>query len=418
MAWMKNSDRLMFLGFCGMFFFIPISTAPMVIFGGLTLLIWIVSGACIRTRHRWLKEPWLWPVILFAALPWVGLLWTDDLLAGLKLAQKSYYWLYALAMASLSLREDQIKTLIQAFLFGLVISGLIVMMQSLGMVPLHRGLPSGFMHHIGLSLLFVFGILLMSFYFRNEIRQDIKGWILAGMLVCFFGLILGAGRAGHFAFILLAPLIVINLFGRTYLFKTGVVTVGVILVMLLSPSVQNRAALVIHEVKTYQGADSTTSIGMRFRMWEKATHLFLEYPIWGAGTGGYHLSVKKYSEEKQASEQFMYFIQPHNTFLYVASSFGLIGLGLLTWLFSAFFRKGWPMDANLASFAIFSYGLILLVGSLTDTQILSVATGSLFALLIGITMPPMAEVQTVSPDSLSAVKPERGTEGGVPTTGV
>ncbi|MGD2079954.1 MAG: hypothetical protein PVJ36_02335, partial [Nitrospirota bacterium] len=89
-------ERLMFYSFCGFFFLIPLATSPAVIAGLFTISIWIISGKFIRDRE-WLRKKWTLPVIAFMFLPWVGLLYTEDLQTGLGFAKKSYYWLYAFA---------------------------------------------------------------------------------------------------------------------------------------------------------------------------------------------------------------------------------------------------------------------------------------------------------------------------------
>jgi len=63
----------------------------------------------------------------------------------------------------------------------------------------------------------------------------------------------------------------------------------------------------------------------------------------------------------------------------MAASFGIIGL---LWFF-LFSQKGWCGRNDIVGFNILSFGMVLIIGSLPDTQNLSLITAKMFALLIG-----------------------------------
>jgi len=145
--------------------------------------------------------------------------------------------------------------------------------------------------------------------------------------------------------------------------------------------VQNRVKLVINDAKsTFQG-DQRGSFGERMNMWSKSSKIFLKHPLLGVGTGGLKEALEKYRLE---NPKFPSYAQPHNGYLYLASCFGIIGLVSFFWLLAIFLKKGWQSRHNLAGFCVFSYGLVFFIGNLTDTQILSLATAKMFALLTGL----------------------------------
>ncbi len=80
-------------------------------------------------------------------------------------------------------------------------------------------------------------------------------------------------------------------------------------------------------------------------------------------------------------------VQPHNSFLYMMVSFGLPGLASLLWLLYVFLKKGWKARSNIVGYSVLAYGLVLIIGSLTDTQVLSVQTAELFAVFMGLNAP-------------------------------
>lgn len=370
----------MFWGFCGTFFFIPVATSPAVIMGLLTLSLWIFSGKFIKDRHLWLKQKWFSPVLLFMALPWIGLLYTNDVETGMDFAKKSYYWLYAFAIASLSYKNYPAKTMINAFLCGLSFTAFIAIMQAVGLVPMPKSMATGFISHISFSLLLVFGILLVSFYYKrsNNVKQRI--FLIVMLVIYFFSLSVGHGRIGYLAFLVLSPWIFSNIMGKKHIFKITGVILLMGLLLFSSSTVQNRIGLAVSDIELYYHGYKNTSIGLRLYMWEGAVKLFLENPVIGVGTGGYKKAMMKYKD----NPELQYRPQPHNSFLYMAVSFGIVGLFSLIWLFVAFLKKGWQARDTFAGFSVLSFGVVLLIGSLTDTQILSLATAKMFALLTGI----------------------------------
>lgn len=372
-------DKFLFWGFCCMFFFLPIATSPAVIAGGLSLGIWIFSGKFIKERQRWFNQDWTTPVLLSMLLPWIGLLWSDNLSEGLNLAQKSHYWLYTFAIASICPPYSFI-ILIKAFLAGLSLNVSISILQYLGIVPMLKGCPAGFMGPITYSLLLVFGLLLLSFYYRRVKGRRYQIFLILLMVTYLFSLSVNTGRIGYLAVVILSPWILYNILGRKHLLKIAVGILIWIIILSLSPTVRDRTKQALDDVKAYYHGDKNTSVGMRLHMWEGAIKIFLQKPILGVGTGGYMKAMMKYKDDPNLPD----FAQPHNSFLYIASSYGIVGLFLLLWLFVVFMRKGWHARESIEGFSVLSFGAVLLIGSLTDTQILSLSTAKMFALLTGL----------------------------------
>jgi len=47
-------------------------------------------------------------------------------------------------------------------------------------------------------------------------------------------------------------------------------------------------------------------------------------------------------------------------------------------------KAGWEYRKSLVGFSILSFGMVLLIGSLTDTQIIEVHKGIMFAIFMGL----------------------------------
>jgi O-antigen ligase len=203
------------------------------------------------------------------------------------------------------------------------------------------------------------------------------------MLLYFLNLFVGHGRAGYLAFLISSPLIIYKIVGRRHIIKAAWVIILFIGISILSPTVKMRIDQAVTDIKQYDTGNPNTPIGLRFYMWEGAIKIFLKNPVLGVGTGGYQKAINDY-EALGLQPLHINFSQPHNSFLYMASSFGIIGIISLLWLFTVFLKKGLRARNDIVGFSVLSFGIVLIIGSLTDTQILSFATAKMFALLMGI----------------------------------
>lgn len=374
----QTSDKLLFGSFSCMFFFIPLATSPAVIAGLLSLCIWIFTGKVVKDRHKWLHQDWIKPVILFMLLPLIGLIWTEDVSLGLIFVKKSYYWFYAVAIVSACAVYPP-RVLVNAYLAGLSVNVLVSLLQYAGFVPMLKGYPAGFMSHISYSLLLVFGMLLLSFYFSKVMNPKYRVFFLVLMAAYALNLIVNIGRIGYLAFIIVLPWILYNMLGRKHIIKVAAASIAGIIILSFSPTVQERTKVAVDEIKAYYEGNKNTSVGRRPYMWKGALNMFLENPVLGVGTGGYQKALAKYRDDPELPQM----VHPHNTFLYIASSFGIAGLLPFFWLLAVFLRKGWHTRNTVEGFAVLSYGVVIIIGSMTDTQVLSVSTGMTFALLTG-----------------------------------
>lgn len=366
-----------------MFFCLPLATAPAAITGGISLAVWIFSGKIYRDRRQWLNQTWFIPVILFVLFHFIGLLWTKDMHTGLYYTKRTYYWLYAGAIASLAFDKNTMKYLLNCFLTGLSITAVISILQFLHLFPLKGEMTTAYIGHITHTLFMVFGILILSFYFSKTSTGKIKIFLILLMVLYIIALLVGWGRAGYLAFVILSPWIGYNLLGQKHKLGIAAISLACACILFLSPTVRVRLALVVHDIQSYQ-MNPNTSIGWRIFMWEKTIQIFLENPWTGTGTGGYLFAMKKY-ETPQISSKFNDLIKdPHNIFLYMAINFGILGLVIMIWLFYILFSKGWKNVNSLVGFTILAFTAVTLIGNLSTATTLWTATGQLFSLVTGL----------------------------------
>ena len=377
-------DILIWSGYSGMFFFVPIATSPTVICGVFVLSVWIISGKFIHDIRIWWKSDIKLPVMSLIILPWVGLLYSPVPADGLPIAIKTHYWLYAMAIVPILNIQRQPDLIIKMFLAGLSLNSAISIVQFAGIVPLKRGLATGLLGgssaHIAYSLLLTTGILIASFYFSKAQSKRERLQYVFIMIQFFVTVSLTGGRSGYLALIVLSPIIGYNIMGQRHIIRILIVSVVAVSLLFSFPVVQSRFAKAKEDIELYKRGDVDTSIGLRFHMWGIALSEIKKNPFFGVGTGGFRQSWKLYKKDPLLPP----FDHPHNSFLYMAVSFGIFGLASFCWLLFVMLKKGWAGRNSAQGFAVLAFTAVFIIGSLTDTQVLPFATAMALPLFAGL----------------------------------
>ena len=382
-----SAERFVFWCFLGVFLAMPIGTSPPLILGALGVCVWFFSGLALRVKSL-LSLRWFWPVMAFITLPWIGLLYTPDPGGlGINYAGKTYYWIFCLVLASLSLEKPQLTWIIKAFLLGLAVNACAGIFQLAGIMAPKQGWFSGLTRgYISLGAYLPLGMLVCAFYFSHAEKRRHQAASLGLLFLFFFHLILLAGRTGYFTFILVFPLLPKTLFKRLSGWKIGAVCILIVGTMFFSPIVRQRMDLTFKQLLYHAQAERSKAWGReytehqdRFYYWRGAIEIFLEHPILGVGTGGYAVTLKGMRPESDPLIS-----HPHNIFLYMAASFGVVGIVVLAWLFLEILRNGWKGRDGEIGYFVLSTGLVLLLNGVFNTTILEAGTLLLLSLAAGL----------------------------------
>jgi O-antigen ligase len=383
-----SSENVLFCLFLGAFFAMPLGTTPWTICAVLAGLIWLFSGRALRFSRSYVENRWSWPVFLLIVLPWIGLLYSPDPAGlGLKYAKKTHYWIYCFALASIASGVFPPKRLVHAFLLGMAVNALVAVFQVMGILPLLKGEYRG----VGpayrtLSAYLAIGILMASYYFRRAEIRKIQIYLLLLMALYFFHLIVLKGRTGYFTFLVLSPLVVWNLLKRFNVFRALLIWVLLFGLMLASPVVRDMISKTVNQLTYHLNADSSAAWGKaytaqqdRFYMWYGAVHMFMEHPLIGVGTGGYQTYLKERGEPEDPL-----IAHPHNDFLYMAVSFGIVGIFAFLWLFREILGNAWKERDTTLGYFVFSAALVILVSGLFNAQTLDAGMAFLVAVTVGL----------------------------------
>lgn len=379
-----NPETLLMAGYSGMFFSLPLATTPTVLCGIFVLVVWILSGKFPGSLKAFYKSDLMLPVSILVVLPWLGLLYSPVPSHGLPIALKTYYWLYAIALAALPYKEKQADLIIRLFLAGLSVNSVISVLQFSGIVPLKKGEATGLLGgsspHIAYSLLLTTGIILASFYvLKSESKRE---RLLYAVLMLQYLIPLGyiGGRSGYVALILLFPFVVYNILGRRHILKILAASLIATSLLFFSPVMRARFVEVKDDIANYRLGNINTSIGLRFHMWEIAVSEIKRNPLTGIGTGGFRKSWENNKEDPLLP----FFAHPHNSFLHMMVSYGIVGLTGFCYLLWLMLRNGWRGRHSILGFSVFAFTAVFIIGSLTDTQALTFTTAVAFSLFAGL----------------------------------
>lgn len=375
-------DALMFYGFCALMFLVPVATSPAVIIGSAVIALWIFSGKFLKDTS-WLRQDWIWPVLAVMALHFIGLLYTQDLKMGLSYAKKTHYWLFAFAVTGVLITRARADVLMKSYIAGVSFTSFVFLLQSAGLVPMRPPYSVGLLNkwaHISFSLLSTFGMLVIAGYFGKSAGSKEKALWLGLFAINFFALFILKSDSGHMAFILLSPLMAYAFMGGRKAGKITLVSGLLVAGLLVSPVSQSRLKEVFSGTEAYKKGEVVTPVGMRYYMWTGAVKIYLDNPIFGIGTGAYQSEMLRRRTSPDVPET----AQPHNSFLYMAVSFGIPGLAAILWLFWRVLKEGWRRRDAMLGYCVLAFTLVLIIGSLTDTQILQVHTATLFAVFTGL----------------------------------
>ena len=101
----------------------------------------------------------------------------------------------------------------------------------------------------------------------------------------------------------------------------------------------------------------------------------MAHPFMGIGTGSI-------TEPTKARGHLV--THPHNNFLYMGASYGILGIAACFWLFWKMFKTSWRLRNTALGYFVFSACIVLFLGGMFDTQILNTGTLLFLSLTYGL----------------------------------
>lgn len=268
-----------------------------------------------------------------------------------------------------------------AFLVAIMVALLVSFAMYFGWLP--SGPPGEewipFKDRIAYGIFMAYAIYLMSHHLLSTpVNSHRLFW---GGVIClaYFNLMfMVSGRTGQV--VLLSLLVLLGyqywkLLRKHGIFATLVLIVAATTTVLTSPAIQSRNK----DIDLAYSHPEESSIGLRLIMWQTASRIVLEHPIFGAGTGSFKDEYAK--NDYDHSE--VHSVNPHNEYLLIAAQLGLIGLsGFLLLLY-----RQWILAKKLSyPYSVASQGLVLVmtVGCMFNSLLFDFGEGHFYAIFAGV----------------------------------
>lgn len=364
---------------CAAFFFLPVAKPPMYLALCAAFVLFIAAGGLSDARREWRALPWGVPALILAFLPLLSLLIHGDQAEELKYIGLSYYWVIAFVTFFAARRHDVVPWL-RAFLCGVFVSVVHAYLAIAGLPGLLPWTPASMANYILYSQFLAMAIVILSVLYRHETDKRLKVLYVAAMAIFFVALVSGNGRSGMLAVVVLLPFIFLNIFPRVGGGKLALACVIMLTAIVMSPRVQTRIAAAVNDIRLMQNEVKETSLGYRVDMWSTALDMVREHPVLGSGAAGF--KTRWLSTPRTGGG--LGFVEPHNAYLFYATSYGLVGLAALIWLYAALLRTGWRYRASLEGGVVFAFAVICVLGSFTNTMFLGAASHATLMLFMGL----------------------------------
>jgi len=219
--------------------------------------------------------------------------------------------------------------------------------------------PCVFKRHTTHNLLMAFGALLFAtLAFRSPRRWVRWGWGSASVLAAGNVLLMVQGRTGYVVLAGLAILAFHMAFGwRGVAAATVVLSISFSTAYQISSSFHERVNLAVASVTQWNPKVAVVNdpIGWRLEYYYHTTKIIQEHPLMGVGTGGFMQAYRARTEQARLDVP----PHPHNQYLFIMAQVGIVGLGVLLWLFVQQWRS-----ASLAgdkTYELLAKGLVVTI---------------------------------------------------------
>ena len=360
-------------------FTIPIWVVADSILVILLVACWSVSGNWRERGRRVISNPVGLSALLLFGWLLVGTLWGMGSLGERMLAVKKYADLLLIPLlVSMAIDAQERHRAILVLAASLVVTLVLSLALSGGFLPAgwvincdsstpcafpkpttcDSSNPCIFKKHTTHNMLMAFGVLLFGVLAWKSSRRWVRwGWTGASCLAAGNVLLMVQGRTGYVVMAGLA-LVAFHMYFRWRGMVAAVVAISVTFsaAYQVSTSFHDRVDLVATGVAQWNPQTATyDGVTERMEFFHYTVEIIQDHPLLGVGTGGftqaYALQVQKLGLPVPT--------HPHNQYLLVMVQVGIVGLGMLFWLFAQQWRSA--SFAGDATYGLLARGLVVTI---------------------------------------------------------
>jgi O-antigen ligase len=348
---------------------------------GFTIPMWVVADsilvvilvACWSAGGEWRKRlrritanPVAVASLLLFAWLLLGTLWGAGTLGDRALSIKKYADLLLIPLLiSMAIDAQERNRALLALAASLVVTLLLSLSLSMGFILPTSGVlncdpsnPCVFKKHTTHNVLMAFGALLFAVLaWMSQDRRVRWGWGVVSVLAA-SNVLMVHGRTGYVVLAGLALLAFHMTFGwRGILAAIVALSISFSTAYQISSSFHERVNLAVSGVTQWNPKVAVTNdpIGWRLEYFYHTAEIIQDHPLIGVGTGGFVHAYRARTEQAGLDVP----PHPHNQYLFILAQVGIVGLGLLIWLFVQQWRS--TSLADDATHGLLAKGLVVTI---------------------------------------------------------
>jgi O-antigen ligase len=363
-------------------FLIPLTVSGANIIILIIVVLWLFSGN-YKSKYNHLKSSKLMIAsIVFYCIHIIAIFWTEDLIWGLHILHKMWYFLLLFPVLFNIVQRKDIKYYVYAFLLAILLTEVVSYLIWLEIIPEFKNAsvanPTPFMSHVSYNPILAFAIYLVlhEVLFNKNLNSTKFFWLGFFALTMSINMFITYGRAGQIMFFAMLAILTFQFFESQRLKALIVITIvipGIFFAAYYSsPPFQDRVNLAIQEAVMYEAdniyMNNGSSVGQRINYAINSWDIIKQNLLVGVGTGDFPREYRKINQIN--SSHLPNITNPHNMYVLVLVQLGLIGLVSMLSIFYYQIKLSFLSSNKFIRDSAITLPLLFLVIMLSDSYLL------------------------------------------------
>ncbi|MDB4037956.1 O-antigen ligase family protein [Candidatus Thioglobus sp.] len=371
-------------------FLIPLTVAVANFIIVIICLLWIFSGNYKTKFAQIIRSRLIIASIFFYFIHVIGMLWTEDLIWGLHMLHKMWYFLLLFPILFTIVQKNYIKYYVISFLLAIALTEIVSYLVWFEIVDPFKNAtvenPTPFMSHVSYNPILIFAIYLVlhEIFLNNKLSNFLftfYGFFAISMTINMF---ITGGRAGQVGFFVMISILIFQIFEKQRI-------QSLMIILLVIPSIffaayqssdlfSKRVDTALIEAFSYSDEadtnDTFNSVGLRINFTLNSFELIGSNLITGVGTGDFPTEYKKINQIN--TPQLPNTTNPHNMYTLITAQLGLIGLFSMLSIFYYQIKLSFSASNKFIKDFGLTLPLVFLVIMLSDSYLLGHFTTLVF----------------------------------------
>ena len=311
---------------------------PLTVFGGNLIIViicvlWLFSGNYKSKFDQIINNKLMLASIVFFCIHLVGLLWTEDLIWGLHIVHKMWYFIGLFPILYTIVRKDYISHYISAFILAISITEVCSYLVWFEVIEPFKNAtisnPTPFMSHISYNPILAFAIyfVLHEIFFNKKITNLVFALYSFFAISMTINMFITGGRAGQVMFFAMIAIIIFQFFNTQKikaLFLISFLIPGIFFTAYTTSDLFQERVDAAVKNSLFYSENKASSVGLRITFALNSWEAIKKNPIIGVGTGDFPIEYKKIN--KINTPGLPNTTNPHNMYVLVAMELGALGV--------------------------------------------------------------------------------------------